>query len=199
MEHTVRSSKHQLTIIHNAKALLWEKRENRSIEYLTLQDRTKAFVIQGTVIMLLEEQPTQIMYRLECNKKWQTKQVSIVQERTGIINRLFLKVNNEQVWNENNSIITFATGLFDVDFEISPATNTLPIRRLGLDVGESTAVDAVWVRFPSLKLERLQQRYTRINDKCYKYETPSTRYEAQLEVDNDGLVVHYDNLWNRIM
>ena len=68
MEHTVESSKHQLTIIHNAKALLWEKRENRSIEYLTLQDRTKAFVIQGTVIMLLEEQPTQIMYRLELIK-----------------------------------------------------------------------------------------------------------------------------------
>jgi hypothetical protein len=87
--------------------------------------------------MLLEQMLTQITYRLECNKLWQTKNIIIRQERTGKTSQLSLKVNNEQVWHENISTVTLAPGLFDVDFEISPATNTLPIHRLGLNVEES--------------------------------------------------------------
>ncbi len=192
------SSKSPLVKSDNAKALLWEYRENKSIEYLIVNTQTDSFILEGTVIMLLEQLPTKIMYRLQCNKQWQTKHIDIRQERAGKTSQLSLKVNDEQVWHKNNSKKSFATGLFDVDLEISPATNTLPIRRLGLNVGTSQKLNAVWVRFPSLRLELLQQKYTRLSNNCYKYETYSPRYEAQLEVDNDGLVTSYDNLWHRI-
>ena len=72
----------------------------------------------------------------------------------------------------------FLTGLFDVDLEISPATNALPIRRLVLQVGEAWKVESVWVRFPSLKLERLRKRYSRISNKSYKYEVLSNGYNG---------------------
>ncbi|WP_148681759.1 putative glycolipid-binding domain-containing protein [Candidatus Nitrososphaera gargensis] len=64
--------------------------------------------------------------------------------------------------------IPFAAGIHDVDLEVTPATNTLPIRRLCLEDGKSQQVDAVWVHFPSLTLEWLQQRYTGIDRRHYR-------------------------------
>jgi hypothetical protein len=81
---------------------------------------------------------------------------------------------------------------------VTPATNTLPIRRLALDVGESRAVDALWIVFPDVTPRRLQQIYTRTGDRLYRYENPSTGFQAELETDEAGLVVRYGDFWQRV-
>ena len=88
-------------------------------------------------------------------------------------------------------------GLVDVDLQVTPATNTLPIRRLQLGVGESAETDALWVRFPELALERLPQRYTRTGEFRYTYESRGGAFRAELEVDAQGLVVRYGDIWKR--
>jgi len=97
---------------------------------------------EGTVVLLLEELPTQISYRIECDKHWKTKDIAIRQERLGSTTHRTLNVNNKQTWKTKESVIPFATGIDDVDLEVTPATNTLPIRRIGLKEGESQQVDA---------------------------------------------------------
>ncbi|HEV8365523.1 MAG TPA: putative glycolipid-binding domain-containing protein, partial [Gemmatimonadaceae bacterium] len=77
----------------------------------------------------------------------------------------------------------------------TPATNTLPIRRLALTVGESTDVSAAWLRFPAMTLERLEQRYTRIGDSTYRYESAGGQFMRELTVTPDGLVHEYQGLW----
>lgn len=168
------------------------------MEYATLYSSGDRFVVEGTIILLLEGVPTKIFYLLECDSLWRTRQVTITQEQAGKTSKLTLTVDNNQQWQENQNTLPFANGLFDVDFEISPFTNTLPIRRLSLKIGESMETIAVWVLFPRLKLEPLKQRYTRIGEMCYRYEVPELAFEAQLEVDNDGLIVKYGDLWMRI-
>ncbi|MGI0049190.1 MAG: putative glycolipid-binding domain-containing protein [Nitrososphaera sp.] len=180
------------------QALLWENKDSSSLEYFNLIAKENAFVLEGTIVMLLDGSPTRITYKIECDKNWKTRDVAIRQERSGITSHLALKVSNRQIWKTKGSTIPFATGLHDVDLEVTPATNTLPIRRIGLKEGESRQVDAVWVRFPSLALERLQQRYTRIGRNRYRYEYRSVGYQAELEVDESGLVVSYGNLWSRV-
>jgi uncharacterized protein len=182
------------------KAILWENKDSHSMEYFNLTRSNDAFVLEGTVLLLLEGLPTRVAYKIECDKRWKTRVVSIRQERSGsATNHLTLKVSSRQIWKTvKGSTISFAAGIQDVDLEITPATNTIPIRRIGLKEGESAQVDAVWVRFPSLKLELLQQRYTRISHRLYKYECPSTGYQSQLEVDGSGMVVSYGDLWHRV-
>ncbi len=191
------SSKSQL-IEQGKTALLWRNRENTCLEYFTLHCRSHFFVLEGTIILLLEQLPTKITYKILCSRDWRTKYVHILQQRSMQASHLTLEVTDDQVWLENKAPLPFANNLFDVDFEVSPATNTLPICRLGLKVGESKVLDGIWVRFPSLKLERLRQRYTRLSSGCYKYEAPALGYEACLEVDDAGLIVNYGNLWTRI-
>ena len=50
----------------------------------------------------------------------------------------------------------------DVDLSFTPATNTLPIRRLGLDIGEEAEIHVAWLVWPELTVQPVLQRYTRL-------------------------------------
>ena len=86
-------------------------------------------------------------------------------------------------------------GCTDVDLEMTPATNTLPIRRLGLSVGQSAQIEAAWVRVPALTVERSVQRYERLADRRYRYS--SGTFSVDLNVDEDWLVLDYPPFWVR--
>jgi hypothetical protein len=81
-----------------------------------------------------------------------------------------------------------------VDLGCSPSTNTLPIRRLRLGVGASHTIQAAWVRFPELTVVKAAQTYTRVDDLTYRY--ASGDFQAELTVDDDGLVTAYA-AWQR--
>jgi len=85
----------------------------------------------------------------------------------------------------------------DVDLGMTPSTNTLPIRRLELAKGQSAELIAVWVRFPELTVEPLRQRYSRLEERRYRYESLDSGFSADLEVDELGLVTSYSGLWER--
>jgi hypothetical protein len=94
--------------------------------------------------------------------------------------------------------IPAVAGCLDVDLAFTPATNILPLRRLGLAVGESREMTAAWVRFPELSVEPLAQRYTRLDERRVRYESRGGAFTAELEVDELGLVVRYPPLWERV-
>jgi len=94
--------------------------------------------------------------------------------------------------------LDFASGLKDVDLQITPSTNTLPINRISLKKGESQEIEIVLISFPDLTLSRQQQKYSRIDEKFYRFEVPSIGFIAKLEVDKLGLVINYDTIWSRL-
>jgi uncharacterized protein len=177
------------------KSVIWESKTFNSIEYCALSQDAYRFILKGTTILL--KQPSIIRYLVECDKCWKTRVAQIRQEREGKVNSLALRTNAEGIWFEGKAPLTLATGLLDIDFEFSPATNTLPINRLNLNEGESKEVDSLWIRSESLKTERLRQRYSRLDLTHYKYEVLSFDFESIIEVDELGLVVNYGNLWHR--
>jgi len=179
--------------------MLWKNDdETHSVQYFLFGTLGSTNTLAGTIILLLDGNPTLVRYTVQCDSQWKTRAVSIVQRQGRDQRQVILGVGADQVWRRDAAIMTFVTGLFDVDLEISPATNTLPIRRLNLKDGESRQIDAVWVRFPSLTIERLQQRYTRINSHLYHYEAPTLDFETELELDDDGFITHYHGLWQRV-
>jgi hypothetical protein len=110
---------------------------------------------------------------------------------------LQLAVDEQQRWQLNGRDMAALAGCVDVDLGFSPSTNSLPIRRLKLAVGESAEVAAAWLRFPSLEFRRLDQRYTRLAERRYRYESEGG-FVAELEVDEAGLVVDYPGGWRRV-
>ena len=86
-------------------------------------------------------------------------------------------------------------GCIDLDLNFSPSTNRLPIRRLGLAIGQEAQVRAAWLRFPSFTLEPLEQIYRRLNATTYRYESAGGKFVAELQVNAAGFVTHYPNFW----
>jgi hypothetical protein len=69
----------------------------------------------------------------------------------------------------------------DLDLGSTPATNTIPIRRLALEIGETTDITVAWVRFPELDVVASEQRYTRLATDRWRYQ--SGDYDFGLRTD----------------
>lgn len=179
------------------RSVLWDNPHDHSREYFILSYNNEGYSLKGTVITL-NEKPTLVNYEIHCSTNWLTRSVQIRKESEATTKGLTLKINNDQNWFSEGSPMESMKDLFDIDLDFSPATNTIHIRRLNLDVGESRVVDAVWVRLEGLTFERLTQKYARIDESHYEYENPSG-FRAVLEVDELGLIVRYGEIWRRIL
>lgn len=100
-------------------------------------------------------------------------------------------------WRSGQGAQPELAGCLEVDIILTPFTNTLPIRRLGLDVGEAAEIRALYVTLPELELTAQRQRYTRLTVDRYRYEGLETGYVNEIGVDSDGLVIDYPGLWQR--
>jgi hypothetical protein len=95
------------------------------------------------------------------------------------------------------------TGCIDIDIAVTPFTNTLPIRRLQLlEEGQSAEIAVAWIHIPELTIENARQRYTLLErtgtGARYRFEGLSSGFQADLDVDADGLVIDYPGLWERV-
>ena len=86
----------------------------------------------------------------------------------------------------------------DVDIVLTPFTNTLPIRRRPLEIGEHADFVMAWVDVPSLEVSADPQRYTRLDATHYRFESLDSDFTRDLEVDADGIVVSYPGLFDRL-
>jgi hypothetical protein len=107
-------------------------------------------------------------------------------------------VHDADGWTVGGEIRPDLVEAIDVDIVITPFTNTLPIRRLGLAVGESADIVTAWVDVPALDVIPDPQRYTRIQDRVYRFESLDRDFTADIEVDADGFVVNYPGLFERV-
>ena len=174
-----------------SRSLLWQRLDSPSLEMFELEQNPIP-ILSGTVVLELADQPAAVHYRIS-TADWQTRQVTVTLRHGIFRRRLELRVDDEQRWWQGEEELTGLRGLYDVDLSVTPATNTLPLRRLGLNVGESRDVTAAWVKFPELGLEPLPQRYTRLGEDRYRYESGDAfaDFSAELMVDDAGLITQY--------
>ncbi|HEY1762635.1 MAG TPA: putative glycolipid-binding domain-containing protein, partial [Acidimicrobiales bacterium] len=91
-------------------------------------------------------------------------------------------------------------GCIDVDISMTPLTNTLPIRRMGLAVGERREMLAAFVRVPDLTAAPVAQSYELLEatPAGSRYLYQSSTFQAELSIDSDDLVVDYATVWKRV-
>jgi hypothetical protein len=176
------------------RTLIWQRRDPPGAEYFGLWRDGDGWQLRGTVIVPLDSVPYRIRYGVICDAGWRTRAVHIAL-RTGAEERaLHLTADGEGVWHRSGAPLPDLNGCLDIDLEITPATNTLPIRRMDLLPRVPAPVTAAWVRFPALRIEPLDQTYTRLSENQYRYES-SGGFLAGLETDDLELVTSYADLW----
>lgn len=89
-------------------------------------------------------------------------------------------------------------GAEEVDISATPLTNTLPIRRLRLEVGQHADIVTAYVSVPDLEVVPDPQRYTRLGMDRYLYESRDSDFTRTITVDEEGYVVRYPGLFLRL-
>ena len=163
-------------------------------EHCTLTVRDGGLSLVGTVLGAEGGRPVRVEYRVLADAAGLTTAAHVRDLRGFETRAIALERDAKGNWTVDGSKVRSLKGCTDVDLGCSPSTNTLPIRRLGLGVGASRTIQAAWVRFPELSVVKAAQTYTRLDEFTYRYASGS--FEAELTVDDDGLVTSYAD-WQR--
>jgi hypothetical protein len=175
--------------------ILWQGLIAPSMERFVAGRTENGVKLSGLILQTHQDAPYVVRYSIEVDEAWRTRAVEVEVENDGQ-HRVALAADGAGHWSRNGERLPAIDNCLDVDLEWSPSTNTLPIRRLGLAHGETKAVAAAWVRFPSLEVQRLDQSYERIDERRYRYR--SGRFTADLAADEDGLVLLYGVNWKAV-
>ena len=179
-------------VLVSVTAILWQASDGGS-EVCVLERVDSGWRVRGTVLTHDATQPIELRYAVTVDRAWATTNVEVLVALGGDHARELAELG--KVWCGTERPPEYSDCI-DVDLSFTPATNTLPIRRLGLDIGEEAEIHVAWLVWPELTVQRVLQRYTRIAEDRYRY--TQDEFEAELTVDRQGLVLEYEGLWRAI-
>lgn len=165
-------------------------------ERLSLHHSTKGSIANG-VITGPSNTPYSLTYRIECDNTWRTKSVDITSSTDG--REIHLRSDGNGNWSTNTGeAIPNLRGIIDVDINATPFSNTLPVNRLKLRIGEGADISTVYIDAVKMHFFVDPQRYTRLSDYVYRYDSRNSDFTRDVLVDDEGLVVEYPGLFRRI-
>jgi hypothetical protein len=190
-----------------ATNILWRSLAWPGKEHLYLVRSDSGWIADGLILAAPVRPPFRLHYRLDLDESWTFRRLQMHQP--------FLEFDAARLpdceltrdvdgnWHAEGFRDTpDLRGCIDIDITATPFTNTLPIRRLGLAVGESSEIDVAYVYIPEMRLSRSRQRYTRLEPRDdfnhYRFEALESGFEAEIAVDEEGLVVDYPDLFTSI-
>jgi uncharacterized protein len=172
----------------------WRRIGHPGTERLDLWRSPQGWMLDGAV-EAFDTELFRVSYRVRCTPGWETVGAAIQVVAHGSQRSLDLAFDRNAGWSTNGDQAPGLGSCTDIDLGVTPSTNTLPIRRLQLEVGATERILAAWVRFPGLDVTASEQRYTRLSDRRYLYE--SATFRAEVEVDDLDLVTTYAGIWER--
>lgn len=175
--------------------MLWQRLDRQGAEYCRLTPTDSGWEFDGTSLLQRGGRPTQLRYAIRCDESWCARWVELTRHDGAGVKRLELSVDRAGSWWSGGRRWAEFDRCRDVDFGFSPATNTQAIRRLDLEPGETGSLTAIWVRFPQLELQRVEQSYRRLDAHRYRYQSHGGDFSAELVTDADGLVESFPRRW----
>jgi hypothetical protein len=142
-----------------------------------------------------------VHYTVNVDRRWRTRDAEIAAWTSKGEARVHIETGGTGRWSVDGVHRPELEGCLDVDLESSALTNTIPVHRLALPVGETASAPAAYVRAIDLAVSRLEQHYTRLpEDQGFRfaYEAPQFDFRCVLLYDGAGLVIDYPGIAARM-
>jgi hypothetical protein len=180
-------------------AAAWRHQEARlGFEVVYFRPAGRGYRINGCTAAVEDGQSWVVRYAVRLDETWATRSVRVTGRSVSGIRRSRLEADGRGRWHVDGEAAPYLDGCLDVDLESSAMTNALPVRRLGLRVGERAAAPAAYVRALDLSIQRLDQDYARAADEGrrqrYDYAAPAFDFACSLVYDDSGLVLDYPGI-----
>ena len=179
------------------KNILWTGVEYHSLKNCILITTGKGSEAASTIIGTYGETIYKADYEIRTNKKWGTVFFEIktqLNNKTATIN---YKSDGKGNWLKNGKAVKILNGCIDIDFSLTPFTNTLAINWLKLSEKKEQVIKVLYVDILGRQTKAVKQKYTRLSKTGYKYENVPNDFQAILSVDELGLMVKYPGLFKR--
>lgn len=167
------------------------------LEHLLLEEHAA-----DSVVLAFDDEhgPLRLAYRLRWNERWQLREADLEIATNRLRGSLRLRTDGQGRWRDADGVPFDALdGCLDIDIWPTPFTNSFPIRREPMRVGERRQFLVAWVFGPDLSVRRQPQAYTRLADRRYLFESlDASGFRAELPVDEDGVVLDYPGLFRRV-
>lgn len=184
--------------------VVWQLLDGVGLEHCRFRLTDAGPLLSGTVVTSDAGEPVTIAYAVLCDRQWHTREVTVDVDRARPTDpaSLHLVSDGDGRWwrvdGDDRTPLPGLSGCIDIDLAVTPATNTLPIRRIDMVPGAKARVTAAWLQFPSLEVTPLAQEYRRLDRFRYRYQSLTHGFAATLEIDDLGLVRDYEGVWARI-
>jgi hypothetical protein len=168
----------------------------RGLEFESLERLHVESGAQIRATSVIDSERGRYSYELVCEPNWTFRVIRI--EAAAGERALTIESDGKGEWTVDGEWRSDLDDCIDIDLSVTPFTNTLPIRRLGLAFDDEADLAVAHVAFPDLEVTVDAQRYTRLGPDSYRFESLDSDFEAELTVDGDGVVLEYPELFERI-
>ena len=179
-------------------SIRWRRLDAPGHDRCLLRRIGSGWELAGTAFFLENAVPVRLGYRVACDPRWRTRNGRVRGTLGGRSVDLRIERSPGGAWRLEGRVVAGLSGCIDLDLGFTPATNLLPLRRLGLPRGGAADAAAAWLDVRAGTLVRLPQRYFRRTASTYRYEAPTVGYAADLAVSDAGFVTQYPGLWTRV-
>ena len=178
--------------------LFWRRTDVTGVERLTLDVRADVVRAESTVICV-ENGGFRLDHRWRLTPDWKTLWLEV--ERWGPAGHARLGLARaDGGWCVDGVRRADLDGAQEPDFSVTPFCNTFPIRRTPTGAGTSFTLDTCFVDAAAMTVARSRQRYARLGPGRLRYVDLGlcAGFEADLQVDDRGLVLRYQHLFERV-
>jgi uncharacterized protein len=178
--------------------LFWRRIDLEGLERLTLAIEPERIEAASTVICL-EAGGFRIDHHWRLDSEWRAQSVTVERWNAGGHGMLRLERAGSG-WRVNGEARPDLEGAQEPDLSVTPFCNTFPIRRTPEGAGHSLTLDTAFIDGPALTVARSKQRYDRQGPGRVRFVDLglSAGFEADLVHDEQGIVLHYESLFERI-
>jgi hypothetical protein len=175
----------------------WNKERGTGLEHLLLREQDA-----DSVVIAFDEKsgPFRLSYRLTWDEAWCLRDAELSVVTDSVTRQLVLHTDGSGKWRDDDGrAVSELDGCIDLDIWPTPFTNTFPIRRVPLAVGQRQEFRMAWIAAPALTVHPQPQAYTRLDERRYLFESlDGSGFKAELPVDEAGIVLDYPGLFRRV-
>ncbi len=179
------------------RTVRWKPWSGEGLGHLHIEEFGNEIVAAGLAIGDSDGVEFATSYVIVLDQKWRVKSLTLAD--AGSRGEMTKFLHSAERWTSDTGLdLSSFAACVDVDLSCTPFTNTLPIRRLNLAIGDRAEIEVMHFSIPDSRPVVARQRYARLAERRFSYEDATFDFSAELEVDADGLILDYPELFRRV-
>jgi uncharacterized protein len=176
--------------------LTWEGIEYRTLEKCLVKARAEGYEVISEINGTIDNKPVELRYRILLDDTWTVKEFYAENILPSDSFKIHYLQRTPGRWiDENGRSLPQFNDCIDIDIFPTPFTNSLPLKRTPLRIGEYAEFKMLWVDLVEGVSRCDLQRYKRLDNHVYRFTSLDTGFTADINFTEDLFVQHYPGLF----